>query len=95
VLSDAVRRTGPYEGAGDNPIARVQGCDIRVAGNSFFIPRPVDEDHNAFHGISSRPNLKRPNISHGQNLTAKSKQLLRKVLKGVTILAGAIGPPRL
>ncbi len=49
-LRDAVRRTGLYEGAGDNLIARVEGCDVRVSGKSFLIPRPVDEDYNAFLG---------------------------------------------
>jgi hypothetical protein len=31
VVSDAVRRGGLYECAGDNPIAGIKGCDVRVA----------------------------------------------------------------
>ena len=37
------------------PIARIQGCDVRVARNSFLIPGPVDEDHDASHGTTSLP----------------------------------------
>jgi hypothetical protein len=52
-LSDAVRRAGLYEGVADNPIARIEGCDVRIARNSFSIPRPVDEDHDPLHGKTS------------------------------------------
>jgi hypothetical protein len=61
VLCDAVRPGGLYEGVGDNRIARIEGSDVCVARNSFLIPRPVDENHNPFHGKPrslSQPQMK-------------------------------------
>jgi hypothetical protein len=50
LLLGTVRRTSLYAGWGDNPIAWVERCDVRVARNSFLIPSPVDEDHDLFYG---------------------------------------------
>jgi hypothetical protein len=50
VLRDAVRGSGLYEGTAANPIAWIEGSDICIAGNSFLVPRSVDENHDPFHG---------------------------------------------
>jgi hypothetical protein len=55
VLRDAVRGSGLDEGVGENPISRVEGRDVCVARNVFSIPRPIDEDHDPFHGRTSPP----------------------------------------
>jgi hypothetical protein len=34
VLSDAIRRSGPYEGVANESIAGIKGCDVRVARSS-------------------------------------------------------------
>ena len=50
VLRGAVRRLGLDESVRGKPMGAVQRRDVGVSGGAFFIPGPVDKNHNSLHG---------------------------------------------
>jgi hypothetical protein len=58
-LCDAVCVFAFDERARHNPIAWVERRDVRISGNAFLIPGPVDQYHDPFHLVipSERPSF--------------------------------------